>query len=81
MALPMKTISVSVSTVDYEAFRELARKEGRPIAQLIREAMALYRRNHIETGTRLEDLPVLPGHRPIAPLPSRDEIHDEVFGR
>jgi hypothetical protein len=77
----MRTISLGVLEEDYDAFKEAARRQGRPVAQLIREAMALYRSQQLERRTRLEDLSVLPGHRPIAPLPTRDEIYDEVFDR
>lgn len=77
----MKTISVSVVEGDYEAFRRAARTQGRPIAQLIREAMALYRSERIERRSPLTEVPVLVGHRPRGPLPSRDELYDEVFDR
>ena len=75
----MKTISVAVSKDDYEAFRWAARAQGRPIAQLIREAMAEYRTRQIPDRSPLTDLPVLPGHRPTGPLPSRADLYDEVF--
>jgi hypothetical protein len=77
----MKTISVMVLEEEYEAFRRAARHQGRPVAQLIREAMALYRAERIERAGRLEEVPVLPGHRPKGPLPTREELYDEVFGR
>lgn len=76
----MKTISVSVSTEDYEAFRRGARRGKRPIAQLIREAMALYRKARLEEKSRLLELPVLVGHRPLSTLPGRAELYDEIFG-
>ena len=76
----MKTISVSVSEVDYEAFRVAARRRERPIAELIREAMALYRAEKLTPRTRCEDLVVLTGHRPVHELPTREELYDEVFG-
>ena len=72
---------MSVSEPDYEAFRIAARKQNRPIALLIREAMAEYRVSKLEETTRLTDLPVLPGHRVVSDLPSREELYDEVFGR
>jgi hypothetical protein len=77
----MKTISVSVSKSDYEAFRIAANKQNRSIALLIREAMAEYRVSKLEEKTRLTDLPVLPGHRVISEPPSREELYDEMFGR
>ena len=77
----MRKISVAVSNEDYEAFREAARRARRPIAQLIRDAMAFYRQEQLDRRTPLEDIPVLAGHRPTGPLPTRSEIYDEIFGR
>jgi hypothetical protein len=76
----MKTISVSVSTQDYEAFRRGSRRLKRPIAQLIREAMAMYREERLEEKSRLVELPVLVGHRPLSALPGRADIYEEIFG-
>jgi hypothetical protein len=76
----MKVISLSVSKEDYEAFRRGSRRLKRPIAQLIREAMAVYRRERLEEKNRLVELPVLVGHRPLSALPGRAEIYEEVFG-
>ena len=75
----MKTISLSVSEDDYETFRDAARDSARSIAQLIREAMAFYREERLRPRTRLEEVPVLPGHRPLGDLPSRAELYDEIF--
>lgn len=74
----MKTISVSVSKEDYEAFRRGARREKRSIAQLIRDAMTLYRQERLDEKTRLDDLPVLVGHRPLRDLPGRAEIYEDM---
>jgi hypothetical protein len=76
----MKTISVAVSNEDYEAFRRGSRRTKRSIAQLIREAMALYRRELLEEKPRLTELPVIRGHRLVGPLPARGEVYDEIFG-
>jgi hypothetical protein len=75
----MKTVSISVSEADYEAFREAARKSERSIAQLVREAMAFYREERLQPRTRLREVPVLPGHRPLGELPSRAELYEEIF--
>jgi hypothetical protein len=77
----MKTISVSVLSEDYEAFRRSARRRKIPIAQLIREAMALYRVERLDEKSRLTELPVLVGHRPLSAVPGRDEVYDEIFDR
>lgn len=79
MLIDMKTVSLSVSEEDYEAFREAARRGERSIAQLVREAMAFYREHRLQPRTRLEDVPALAGHRPLGELPSRAELYDEVF--
>ena len=75
----MKTISVGILPEDYEAFREAATEQGRSIAQLIRESMAIYRAEHLEQRGRLTVLPVLAGHRPVGDLPQREEIWGEIF--
>ena len=75
----MKTISIGVSESDYESFRVAAASQGRPIAQLIREAMEVYRLERLERKTPLLDVPVLPGHRLVKDLPSRSELYDEAF--
>jgi len=77
----MKTISLSVSESDYEAYRKASKKQNRSIALLIREAMAEYRASKLREQSRLTDVPALPGHRLIGNLPSREEIYDEIFRR
>jgi hypothetical protein len=75
----MKTISVSVSKADYEVFRRASKRLQRSIAQLIREAMSLYREERLEQKDRLLELPVVVGHRPLRALPTRAEVYDEMF--
>ena len=76
----MRTISVAVSDEDYVKFREVAAKSQRSIAQLIRAAMAHYRSTVLESRAPLTELPVLAGHRPTGPAPSREDLYDEIFG-
>jgi hypothetical protein len=76
----MKTISVSVSEDDYAAFRRGSRRTRRPIAQLIREVMALYRAERLGEKSRRVGLPVLVGPRLVADLPGRAEVYEEIFG-
>ena len=76
----MKTISVSVSSQDYEAFRRSARRSKRSIAHLIREAMAFYRQEKLEQTSRLTELPALAGHRAVSGLPGKAELYEEIFG-
>jgi hypothetical protein len=79
----MKTISVAVSEEDYEAFRHAARREHRPIAQLIREAMAHYRADRWGRRSPLNRLPTFPEARlrPGSELPTRSAIYDEAASR
>ena len=79
MISDMKSISLSVSEDDYDAFRAAAEREERSVAALIREAMSFYRRERLHERQPLERLPVLAGHEPIAPLPSRVALYDEMF--
>ena len=76
-----KAISLGVSVADYAAFQQAADAQGRPVAQLIREAMASYRAEHLERRRPLRELPRLVGHKPLRPLPSRDQAYDEIFDR
>lgn len=75
----MKTISVGVFDSDYESFRRASKAQGRPIAQLIREAMAFYRQERLEQRTPLRDVPALVGHRLVTDLPDRGDLYDEMF--
>jgi hypothetical protein len=75
----MKTISVGIVDADYECFRKASSAQGRPIAQLIREAMAFYRQERLERRTPLRDVPLLVGHRLVTGLPDRGELWDEMF--
>lgn len=77
----MKTISISVSESDYEAFRVYAARHDRSIAELVREAMALYRKEKLTPTERLERIPVVHGMKPLGPLPTREEIYDEITSR
>ncbi|MGE0491462.1 MAG: ribbon-helix-helix protein, CopG family [Vulcanimicrobiota bacterium] len=77
----MRTISISVSEEDYEAFRAHAHRTDRPIAELMREAMRLYREERLQPLERLERLPLFEGHQPVAALPERFELYDEMGTR
>lgn len=77
----MKTISLTVEPEVYEAFRAAAQERGSSIALLIREAMRFYREHRLGASERLEDVPVLLGHRPLGPLPDRPSLYDEIYDR
>ncbi len=82
----MKTISLSVSEKDYEAFRDEAERSNRSIASLIRESMAVHLARRAERAgvaegeadvPSLADLPVT-AVREILAKPGRYEIVAEV---
>jgi hypothetical protein len=76
----MKTISVGVSDDDYAAFKRAARRMRRSIAQLIREAMSMYRDEHLEPKPPLREIRVFEGRRLVGRLPSRADIYEEMHG-
>jgi len=53
----MKPISVYVSEHDYEELKSMAARSGRPVAELIRRAMAEYLERERASGRSLLDLP------------------------
>ena len=77
----MRTISVTISEDDYQAFRLASKHQKRPIAQLIRDAMACFRKERLEARPRLAELPRLLGHRSLTAPPSRFQVYDEIATR
>ena len=73
--------SLTVEADDYEAFRAAASVRGGSIALLIREAMRFFREHRRGASERLQDVPVLLGHRPLGTLPDRLSLHDEISDR
>lgn len=64
----MKTISLSVSENDYEAFRAESARAGRSIASLIRDAMLQYRES-LGSGRRLTRVRPFADVRPARSAP------------
>ncbi len=75
----MKTLRVVVSDSEFQALRKVAVARDRSVEDLIRETMTSIQRGVIETGKTLRDLPLLLGHRPVADLPSRSDLYEDVF--
>ena len=75
----MKMISVGVSNAVYEEFRQAAATQHRSIALLIREAMAFFLKHKLRERSPLTELPVLPGHRIVGSLPTREELYGEIY--
>ena len=70
----MKTITVNVSEPVYEDFRQYARKTDRKASELIREAMELYRQQHMQRRTSLKDRRPASVGGPILPITAVDDI-------
>ena len=80
MLYDMRTISVAVSEAVYEDFKRASREQQRPIAQLIREAMKLYRDSRLLEHEPLRRFEIIEKCKPRGPLPARGEIYDEMTG-
>lgn len=76
----MRTISVHVSESDYAEFKSLAAQGERPVAELIRDAMACWLTDHRRTGASLRDVRGLDCGSPRLPF-DRADLADEMFGR
>lgn len=76
----MKPITINVSESVYRDFQEYAKRKDRKAAELIREAMELYREKKIhETSSRsLRDLQPVSLGRVITPLEGDEDILGEM---
>jgi hypothetical protein len=70
----MKTITISVSEPVYEEFQRAARSRGKPISELIREALEIYRLEHLRPRHESK------GFRPPEPLSRDDDLLAEMLG-
>jgi hypothetical protein len=75
----MKTISVNVSEPVYEDFMEHAQRTDRTAAELIREAMDLFRIQRIRPRTSLTELKPLNLGKTLRPLSNRDDLLGEML--
>jgi hypothetical protein len=75
----MKTISVNVSEPVYGDFIAHANRTDRTAAELIREAMELFRNQRIRPRTSLAALRPLNLGKPLRPLTSRDDLLGEML--
>jgi hypothetical protein len=75
----MRPISVHVDEEEYGEFKSLAERTGRPVAELIREAMTEYLGRHRRRRGSIFDVP----HHDSGPLLkpwTREELMDEMIG-
>jgi hypothetical protein len=75
----MKTISVNVSEPVYDDFMAHAQRTDRTAAELIREAMELFRSQRIRPRTSLATLKPLDLGKPLRPLAKRDDLLGEML--
>ncbi len=75
----MKTISVNVSEPVYADFMEHAQRTDRTAAELIREAMDLFRIQRIRPRTSLTALKPLHLGKSLRPLSRRDDLLGEML--
>jgi hypothetical protein len=77
----MKPITINVSESTYREFKEYARRQDRKTAELIREAMELYREKKIQDSgvTSLRELRPESLGKVLQPLSSEDDILDEMI--
>ncbi len=76
----MKPISVHVTEEDYRGFKALAARRGRPVAELLREAMAEYLSRERPTGRTLNDIPAHESGRMLRGW-TRSDLFDEMLDR
>jgi len=75
----MKTISVNISEPVYDDFVEHARRTDRTAAELIREAMELFRNQRIRPRTSIAALKPLDLGKPLRRRSNRDDLLGEML--
>lgn len=75
----MTTLTVTIPDADFQALERAAAVSGRPVLELVREALARYLLSGLAKASPMTDLPLLEGHRPLSPLPARSELYDELM--
>jgi hypothetical protein len=75
----MKTISVNISEPVYEDFLRYAHKTDRTAAELIREAMELYRSQRIRPRTSMAAAKPLDLGKTLRPLTPKDDLLGEML--
>ena len=75
----MRTLRVTVSDSEYDALQRVADERKRSVEQLVQETLASFQRETGEMRKPLRDLPLFPGRRQVADLPSRADLYEEIF--
>lgn len=74
-----KPISLYVEAEDYEELKAVAAREGVPVAELVREAMAEYLARERREGASFADVAPRSLGRRLRGW-TRDELYDEMVG-
>ncbi len=76
----MKTITVNVSEPVYHDFQVYAKGHDRTTAELIRQAMDEYRRNHLlKSSGSLRDMQPVSAGKVLRPLSQNDDLLGEML--
>lgn len=75
----MRIISVNVAEDTYDEFKRYAAQQERPVSELIREAMEIYRANHIRPQKPLTRMPTSSKPK-LKRRWTREEINEEILG-
>jgi hypothetical protein len=75
----MRTLQVTVSDSEYADLQEVAAARETSLEQVLQEALTSIRREESRRRGLLRTLPLLPGHRPVAGLPTRADLYEEMF--
>jgi len=75
----MKAITINVSEPVYAEFQAASKSAGRPTSELIREAMALYQREHLRPVGDLHGFQPRSLGRVLHPLAATDDLLDEML--
>jgi hypothetical protein len=75
----MKAITIHVSEPVYREFQQMARREDRTAAELIRESMDRYLRNRPARGASVLEMPPLHLGRVKKPLSRKTDLLGEML--
>ena len=75
----MKLISIKVSEKAYAEFKVYAAHRGRPVAEVMREAMDLYIDQQIRSASKLRQIPTTSKPK-LKRRWTREEVQEEMLG-
>ena len=75
----MRLISIKVAEKAYSEYKEYAAHRGRPVAEVIREAMDFYLDQRIHPATKLRKMPTTSKPK-LKRRWSKEEVQEELLG-